>query len=26
VSEGTLKTQDGTLLAHATATCVIRRP
>ncbi|WP_230674995.1 PaaI family thioesterase, partial [Ralstonia solanacearum] len=26
VSEGALKTQDGTLLAHATATCVIRRP
>jgi uncharacterized protein (TIGR00369 family) len=26
VSEGTLRTQDGTLLAHATATCVIRRP
>ncbi|AXV75542.1 MULTISPECIES: PaaI family thioesterase [Ralstonia solanacearum species complex] len=26
VSEGTLKMQDGTLLAHATATCIIRRP
>jgi uncharacterized protein (TIGR00369 family) len=26
VSEGTLQTEDGTLLAHATATCFIRRP
>ncbi|CAH0447528.1 PaaI family thioesterase [Ralstonia syzygii] len=26
VSEGTPKMQDGTLLAHATATCIIRRP
>jgi len=26
VAEGTLKTADGKLLAHASATCLIQRP